>query len=580
MANRMDYKEMLNNARNSGLDKTSGKGAGSKTKSFKQYDNGLAILSRLGRSFINAGGFVYGGAKKVYKKASQNRTEAKSYKQSKKQIGGRTVSFVSKQAGKLLKKETYANMVNYAKNINFTKIIPSRNVVKGWNNTQFQKLDKRALAKIDYGTKTKTKKEKEKEKRQNGLSEKIYHALGSAYRPRKPIVILDKSQTAYPIGRFSYNSLGDGYSWGGMTFPRDEFKIYIEDSLTSAETLKKIERIRKFGVDTDPYTAYADLVARREAEREAKAKKDAKKAEKNDKKASKTGKKVAKVKKTNSARKYNPWISAVKRVAPFGLAALPSGLALGFTLSNAQGLTNKFNYIQARIADEEATNIARENFLQEMGNINASQWIDAQEVASPLAEKVKEQYLINYPNDLDGAQAVYDQAYANSMASSLGLSPENYELFTELHAPLAEKCSENIGELINEGWRSLGYESMSDAIEKNQDLLERALNGDTEANETWNNMVKEASAYYLDQEIFDKIKDQASEFAIENIFETGNYTDISVGEYLSAHPEAGVLGVVGALGVGVATYGVSRYLINHSSKKDGAETTAEETHSL
>lgn len=540
MAKYMDLKEMLDQSKNDAQGEVVEAGKSrKKDKKYKQYDNALAVLTRLGRALVKTGGVTFNATKKTYKKAKDYRAKSKAYKKSSKLPVVRATKFVVKQASKVMNRKTYAKMIEYAKKVDFAKVIPSKSTIKAWNNTSYVKLGKNTLPKTDTQQREPIKLSEVKlalnkqysclknftQKSKNVVAEKIHNANAVVYRtvgrfvkPKKPIVILN-----------------------GIIRP-----------------------IRKMEIDTDPYQAHREVSAMLEAEKDEKTKK-------NDEKTTKNSEKERKNKKASKVRgQYNPAIATAKKVLPFALAVLPGGLAVSFALSSYEMQADKFNQINAMLADEEATRVARESFSNKINEIDGQAWMNADDIARPKAQSAYEQYLTANPNDTKGATNLFYETYNSLMESSLNLNAEDQVLFNKLHTPIANECAENIDEWINRGWQSIGYQDELEAIEKNPELFEAYLNNDPNAVATWDAMVEKVSCYYLDAGIFDVMKEKVGEFASENIFAKGDYTDISVSEYIAMNPELGVVGAVGALGVSAVTYCASRYLINRTSKEQSS----------
>lgn len=478
MAKYVDLNEMLKQAKEeTGADSKKATETKKKGKGYKQYDNALAILSRLGRTVTKAGGVVSSSTKKVYNKAKSKVFDSKSYKQSKKLPAGDSVKFAGEQAGKIGDTSTYKKLVNYAKKINFTKIIPTRNPIKSWNNTQYIKLNRTRLPRISAPMGT-------------------YEGINERKR------------------------LSEKYSCGKVD--------WMSKKLTIVENSEKAKLDKKAG-------------------------KEAQKAEK-------TAKKVGKSKQSNP--KLQRAGNIFKEALPFAMAIVPGGLAAGFALSHAQRQADMFNEVNAQIATDEANRAAREHFINLINDIDAGKWMKADDEAYSKAQKAYEQYLVNYPNDLEGAQSKYDSTLNAIMQQRLGLeNVEDYDLYHQLHDPIAQDLNSNINEWINKGWESLGYANETDAIEQNMELFEGYLNGDPASVEGWRAILDQVSAYYLDAGVFDVMKEQVPSFAEQNISVTVPYDDVALGDFISNNPELAVLGVVGVLGVTAVSYVASRAVV-------------------
>lgn len=256
-----------------------------------------------------------------------------------------------------------------------------------------------------------------------------------------------------------------------------------------------------------------------------------------------------------------------KKAVPYALAILPAGFIANYAINDYRYKTALYNQANLEFANEEATRSARESFVDAINGIDGKKWMDARDNASQIAQKSYDEYLMANPSDIDGAQNVFDNAFASSMQQGLGLTPEQYANFEELHTPIAEECRNNIDQWLDAGWQSLGYQNDIDAIEKNPEIFEGYINNEEWAVNAWNAMVEKASTYYLDAGVFDVMKSQASEFANNNIVAFGESTVVTANDYFSANPELGFIGAVGALGIGAVALLAGRYAINSYEQK-------------
>lgn len=270
--------------------------------------------------------------------------------------------------------------------------------------------------------------------------------------------------------------------------------------------------------------------------------------------------------------------SVVKKALPILIAMLPGGLAAGIALKKYESQTELFNQMNIEIANAEATRAARESFVDAMQSIDAQKWMNTKDEAQLAAQKAMDDYLAINPGDDAGAKAIFDATFESGMQQGLGLSAEHYQLYQELHTPIAQDCQNNIDYWINAGWQHLGYKDDIDAMDKNPELFDAYINDEEWAIKAWDEMVEQVSTYYLDAGVFDVMKSQAGDFANDKIYAFGEATMVTVGEYLSLNPEWGVAGALGVLGVSAAAYCLSRSAMRSSKKaEDGHQEQTQET---
>ncbi len=558
MAKYMDLKDMLKQGQNDSVNKggSEAKTNKSKSKKFNQYDNGLAILSRLGRAILKSGGVAFSATKKVYKKAKSSRTIAKSYKKSRKALVSRAARFLVKQVGKLDVHKISQNMVNYAKYVNYTKVIPARVKGAGRNKAQYIKLN-RAFLPATVGRKKK-------------MDNKNYALFGQiAQIPQKTT----KKETNTPVFKPIINTRAPE----------------IREAVGIVENIKKrwaIRNAKALEFDYQPLIRYKNkcdqngkmttVMVIKGQEYPVGTKIYIKSG--NDKKTQKSPKKQRKiVQKSHQNGKIA--VGIVKKTLPFALAMLPGGFAVSLTINKYQQQLDIFNQMSIEIANQEATRAARESFVNAINSIDGKKWMYADDNASALAQNAYDDYLAANPADLDGAKGVYDQVFSTNMQQSLGLTPEQYVAYKTLHDPIATECEKNIDQWLEAGWQSLGYKDDIDAMEKNPELFEAYLNDEEWAVKAWDEMVEKVSSYYLDAGVFDVMKSQANDFANQNIYALGKAAMTSLSDFIAMNPELGVVGAVGALGVGAATYCVSRAAVRKVSKDNDSASNMNEGNS-
>jgi len=453
------------------------------------------------------------------------------------------------------------NIFKFATKEKLEKIVRGKSVVSGWNKTNYIKI-KPVLPK------TSAKKGKNKAVDHNEFIEEAKTAYARIARkvinrgrpvvivPHTPIAVYDEDKDGQSYIKYYHIPGYREYSIR-YYFPKGT-RILVEDE-KDPKNLKKIEKIRDLGVDY-----YVDCFASKRFALSLK-----------DEKITAKLQNYVKNKVNNTKNELNTAISAhrprlnaqkavnfVKVALPFSLAVLPAGLATSFVISKYEQNTIAFNQMNAEIANAEATENARASFENAIQNIDGSKWLNARENAESVAQQAVEQYQIDHPNDIEGAQSLLSQVYASAMQEELGLNSKQYQMLNELYQPLADACNENIDQWIAEGWASLGYSGALDAIEKNPELFDAYLNNEEWAVTAWNSMLESVSVYYLDAGIFDVIKAQASDYATQNIFAQGASIDVAVSDFVMANPELAIVGAIGSLGLGVAMYCASRKAMN------------------
>ena len=551
----MDLKDMLKQEQDSIVKSDDSEPQSNKKKSarFNQYDNGLAIMSRLGRTILKSGGVVFSGVKKVYKKAKSSRSIAKLYKKAKKTLFPRAARFLVEQVCKLNMHKTVKNMIDYAKKVNYTKVIPARVKIVGRNNSQYIKMSRASLPTVS-GKKMKT-------------TNKVYTMFGQTAQKTQQTA---KSEPTTSVAKPKLNSRA----------------TQVREALGVVEGIKKrwaIKNSKALEFDREPLIRY-----RRKFDENGKVSvvmvingqeypADTKiyvRSENGKKSLQKPQKQRNSVQKTNNNGKKA--VGVIKKALPFALAILPGGLAISLTINKYQQQLDMFNQMNAEIANEEATREARESFINAINNIDGKKWMYADDNASALAQNAYDEYLAVNPADLDGAKNVYNQVFSTNMQQSLGLTPEQYSAYQTLHDPLASECERNIDDWLNAGWQSLGYKDDIDAMEQNPELFEAYMNDEEWAIKAWDEMVEKVSTYYLDAGIFDVMKSQASDFANQNIYAWGSAVETSLSDFIAMNPELGIMGAVGALGVGAATYCAGRAVVKKVDKGNSSTKSADE----
>lgn len=245
-----------------------------------------------------------------------------------------------------------------------------------------------------------------------------------------------------------------------------------------------------------------------------------------------------------------------KRVLPLSFAIVPGGLAVGLSLSMAER--------QAQIGQELNTRIARQEFVERFGGIDGSTLVEAETKAGDTARDAMNDYLTNNPNStMEQAQQIFDDTYTQVKAGMLDLSEDDLRFFeTKMYEFEQEiDLENNMESIMDEFWRSQGFGSAEEAANAYRPLIDAAQNGDFEA-------VKALG--YLDRSILGHVYDvvycrpfshNLPTYATQQVPEANGLEFIdAVAAGLSANPEIGVLGAVGALGAAVCGYGAYKYV--------------------